>query len=179
MNIIGIDPGLDGALAIIEEPVRWDLPPQIEPMAWDTPTRTVEVARGTKREYKLDVMAEWLRPWAERHRSYGDVAAFIENVHSMPGQGVRSMFSMGYGVGAWHGILSALKIPYTLVTPQSWKKAMIPDPHQKDKDASRLVAMNLFPSRAVLFERKRDHGRADAVLIAEYGRRRRGAAVVV
>lgn len=158
MNYIGIDPGLDGALAVITDT-------NVE-CVHDTPTLTKKVARGTKREYELVKMADYLRLWTGEHTH-----AFVENVHSMPGQGVRSMFSMGYGVGAWHAILTTLDIPYTLVTPQSWKKLLIPEAG-KDKDASRLKAMNLFPRVSDLFVRKKDDGRADAILIAEYGRRR-------
>jgi crossover junction endodeoxyribonuclease RuvC len=155
MNIIGIDPGLDGAVAIIEPS---------EFMVWDTPTLTVKGAKGNRREYALVQMADWLRPWA------GTSVAFIENVHAMPGQGVRSMFTMGYGVGAWHAILATLGIIYTTVTPQRWKGVLL-DGMGKDKDAGRLRAMQLFPSKSHLFDRKKDDGRADAILIAEYGRR--------
>lgn len=162
MNIIGIDPGLDGALAIIEP---------VEKVVYDTPTFTKKVARGTKREYDLRRMTVWLRPWANQERGGVRVPThvFIENIHSMPGQGVRSTFSLGYGVGAWHGILIALGLAYNLVTPQKWKKHF--GLLGKDKDASRHLAQKLWPDRAVLFERKKDDGRADAMLIAEYGRR--------
>lgn len=159
MNIIGIDPGLDGAVAILEAGG--------EHMIYDTPTLTVKGASGNRREYNLVVMASWLRPWAARS------VAYIENVHAMPGQGVRSMFTMGLGVGAWMGILAALEIPVTRVTPQRWKGVML-DGMGHDKDAGRLRAIQLFPSRACLFERKKDDGRADAILIAEYGRRLNG-----
>ena len=165
MNIIGIDPGLDGALAIIEP---------ADTMVFDTPVFTTKVARGTKRVYDLGRMVNWLQPWADQERGGVRIPshAFIENIHSMPGQGVRSMFSMGYGVGAWHGILTALGIEYTLVTPQKWKAPF--GLLGCGKDDARLLAQRLWPDRAVLFERKKDDGRADAMLIAEYGRRLRG-----
>jgi crossover junction endodeoxyribonuclease RuvC len=156
MIYIGIDPGLDGALAIFESVV--------EGVVYDTPTLTVKGVRGNRREYALRRMSLWLAPHTN------NAVAYIENVHAMPGQGVRSMFTMGYGVGAWEGILAALGIIYTRVTPQRWKAAML-DGMGKDKDASRMRAMQLWPSRAGLFERKRDDGRADAMLIAEYCRR--------
>lgn len=162
MIYIGIDPGLDGAVAVVD-PGNTSCT-----MVWDTPTLTVKSARGTRREYALRRMAQFLEPY---NGSICPVAvAYIENVHAMPGQGVRSMFTMGYGVGAWEGILAALGIIYTRVTPQRWKAAML-DGMGKDKDAGRMRAMQLFPDRAVLFERKKDDGRADAILIAEYGRR--------
>lgn len=102
-----------------------------------------------------------------------EVHAFIEKVGAMPGQGVTSMFSFGYGFGVWMGILAALKIPHTLVTPQAWKKEMFAG-YDKDTD-SRVIARRLFPVQTEeSLSRKKDHGRADALLIAEYGRRHMG-----
>ena len=78
------------------------------------------------------------------------------------------MFSMGQGLGIWKGIFAALGIPCDMVTPQRWKKLLM-DGMGKKKDASRLRASQLFPD--VGFPRKKDHGRAEALLIAEYLRR--------
>ena len=88
----------------------------------------------------------------------------------MPEQGVTSTFSMGHGLGLWEGILSALGVPYQMVTPQAWKKAMMAG-QEKEKDASRQVAMRLFPSTIPKLSLKKHHGRSDALLIAEYLRR--------
>lgn len=157
MATIGIDPGLDGAVVVLGG--------QLDSIALlDTPTLTVKSAKGNRREYHLVKMAGFLRPYAATS------VAYIENVHAMPGQGVRSMFTMGLGVGAWMGILAALEIPVTRVSPQRWKGVML-DGMGHDKDAGRLRAMQLRPADASWFERKKDDGRADAYLIAEYGRR--------
>jgi crossover junction endodeoxyribonuclease RuvC len=118
---------------------------------------------GNRREYNLASMRNLLT-------LYHIDMAFVEKVHSMPGQGVRSMFTMGVGYGAWLGLLAGLQIPTTLVMPQRWKKVMLADQGQ-DKDASRLRAIQLFPTEAEYFTRKKDDGRAEAALIAEYGRR--------
>lgn len=162
MIILGIDPGLDGAVVGLAGPDQ----PLVRYL--DTPTLTVAGAKGNRREYNLSLMADFLRVVR-----VGGAHAYVESVHAMPGQGVRSMFTMGYGSGAWAGILAALQIPYTMVTPQRWKKLMLPD-MGKDKDAARLRAMQLYPDVAELFKRKKDDGRADALLIAEYGRRQQG-----
>lgn len=95
----------------------------------------------------------------------------IEKVHSMPGQGVASTFCFGEGYGVWLGILAALGIRHELITPQSWKKSLM-DGQLKDKDASRLVAMRLFPEAGNQLQLKKHHGRADALLIAEFVRRK-------
>lgn len=165
MTTIGIDPGLDGAVAILG--YETVLGAAGKPLIYDTPTLTVKGASGNRREYHLIKMASFLRPFAACS------VAYIENVHAMPGQGVRSMFTMGLGVGAWMGILAALEIPVTRVTPQRWKGVML-DGMGHDKDAGRLRAIQLFPTQAEVFERKKDDGRADAILIAEYGRRLNG-----
>jgi len=89
----------------------------------------------------------------------------IEASQAMPGQGVRSMWTTGYGYGLWLGILAALQLPYTPVRPVVWKKAV---GLGKDKEQARLRAQQLFP--AADLRRKRDHGRAEALLLAWYGR---------
>lgn len=162
MIYLGIDPGLDGALAILDDR-RADGACRVE----DTPTLTVVSPRGRKREYDLAAFTRVLAPFAWRP---SHVRAVIEHVHAMPDQGVRSMFTMGYGVGVWHALLAAFGIRYETVTPQRWKRALM-DGMGREKDASRLVAMRLFPAVAAQLARTKDHGRADALLIAEYGRR--------
>jgi crossover junction endodeoxyribonuclease RuvC len=84
----------------------------------------------------------------------------------MPGQGTRSMFTTGYGYGLWIGLLTTLRFPYTPIRPGIWKRSLALG---KDKEASRLRAMQLYPGAAL--RRKRDHGRAEALLLASYGLR--------
>jgi crossover junction endodeoxyribonuclease RuvC len=100
-----------------------------------------------------------------------EVFAVLEAVHSMPKQGVASSFSFGRGLGIWEGILSALAVPYVKVAPQTWKKVMMADAPHDNKDASRIIASRLFPQMEGYFTRKKDHNRAEALLMAEYGRR--------
>ena len=158
MRFIGIDPGLDGAVAAL--PVG---------VIRDTPT-VVVAGKGNKRTYLVPMMVQQLRALAYEANDNGEVHVVLERIHAMPGQGVRSMFSMGHGLGLWEGILTALEIPFEFVTPQRWKKAMM-DGTGKDKNASRVKAAQLFPDMAEHLTRKKDHGRADALLLAEYGRR--------
>jgi crossover junction endodeoxyribonuclease RuvC len=155
MIIVGIDPGVTGAVAIITDArgVNGII---------DTPVMEVLRNRKKRQEYQPAAMVGILKAGPVDH-------AFIEQVSAMPGQGVTSMFGFGKGFGIWLGIIAALGIPYTLVTPQSWKKALMAG--QADKDAGRLRACQLYPGVAHLLARKKDIGRADALLIAEYGRR--------
>ena len=85
----------------------------------------------------------------------------------MPGQGVTSVFSFGRSLGAIEGVLSALGIPYSLVHSTRWKKAA--GLTGKDKDAARAKVIREHPEIADQLTRKKDVGRADAILLAEYG----------
>jgi crossover junction endodeoxyribonuclease RuvC len=96
---------------------------------------------------------------------------FLEKVSAMKGQGVTSMFSFGTNYGTWLGIIAAFHFPYTLVTPQAWKKAMMEGMDKSNDDGDRQRALQLFPEMGVHLARKKDDGRADALLICEYGRR--------
>jgi crossover junction endodeoxyribonuclease RuvC len=155
LKIIGIDPGITGAIAIIDDDGV---------SVVDTPT--IEVQKGgkgkmSKTEFLPSEMAEILREAGPGH-------IFIEAVHAMPGQGVTSMFGFGVGYGVWLGIIAALNLPHTKVTPQAWKKEIMKG--MPDKDASRIRAQEMFPELTGLLARKKDHGRADALLIAAYGK---------
>lgn len=156
MLFIGIDPGLTGACAFVEEG---------RVNVVDTPVMVVQAGKKNRSEFVPAAMAEILLAYLTK-----ESFAVMEKVGSMPEQGIASAFSFGRGYGMWEGILAAFKIPYTLVHPVRWKKAMLPD-MGKDKDASRLVVSRLFPASHALVARKKDHGRADAILLAEYARR--------
>lgn len=95
---------------------------------------------------------------------YEDRITFLERVHSMPGQGVSSSFTFGEGYGKLQMALTALQIPYERVTPQKWQKAL-GCLTKGDKNVSKAKAQELFPHLKIT------HAIADALLIAEYGRR--------
>lgn len=98
---------------------------------------------------------------------------YIERVHSMPKQGVASSFNFGMGYGLWQGIVAGLGWSMELVTPQQWMKVMMAG-QLRGKDPARARAQELWPHAMYYFERVKDHGRADAALIAEFGRRTYG-----
>ena len=152
MIFIGIDPGITGAVAIINGN---------SVILHDTPTIQTKNGKKTKTEFMPSEMADILAAQKSCH-------VFIEKVGAMPGQGVTSMFSLGKGYGIWIGIIAALKIPHTFTTPQAWKKHLMQG--MKDKDAARIRAQQLYPSATKELSRKKDTGRADALLIAAYGK---------
>jgi crossover junction endodeoxyribonuclease RuvC len=152
MIFIGIDPGLNGAIAFFD-PIKGHL------SVVDMPT--VELLRNGKK--KREVSAQIL---ATIIRCVGDKSlAVIERVNAMPGQGVTSVFSFGRSSGIVEGVLAALEIPTQIVTPQMWQKAASV---RGGKDGARQRATELFPAYAGLFARKKDDGRADASCMAWY-----------
>lgn len=159
---IGIDPGLSGAVVALDGGGRvisiQDVP-------------TVHVRRGSKnrRAYVEAQMATLMRALAQQ----GSSVVALENVHAMPKQGVTSMFSMGVGVGIWRGILATLFLPYELIEPAVWKRAM-KIPAGGDKGSSVVRALQLFPRAAEQIGK--NHNRADALLLAEHLRRLRSNA---
>jgi len=156
--VIGIDPGLDGAVGCIDSNGEFR-------SVHDTPT--IATKRGSKkyRKYNVAAMVTLLR---EMSRGKRQLVVALEEVHSMPGQGVRSMFNMGYGLGLWEAIVVSLGIGLQMVQPTTWKRKMVGI--GADKEVSRLVAIRRWPAAAEALSRKRDHGRAEALLIAEYVR---------
>ena len=155
MIYVGIDPGLSGAVAAIDHDGKIIL-------LQDAPTFLVGGKHKSKRDYAQIGMLAILRDIPRPN------TAALELVHAMPGQGVTSMFTMGRGFGMWEMALVSLVIPYDKITPQRWKGTMMYG-MPKEKDTSRLRAQQLFPTADLKL--KKHHGRADALLIAEYLRR--------
>ena len=149
MIILGIDPGLSGALAFLNvEDGILDIV--------DMPTVSITRNNKTKNEVSAPMLASVIR--ARQVDS-----AIIEKVGAMRGQGTSSMFSFGRSVGMVEGVLAGLMIPVDYVTPQRWQKSI---GVRDGKDGSREIAARLFPAYAAMFMRKKDNGRSDAALIA-------------
>ncbi|EDT6614029.1 hypothetical protein AH594_001510 [Salmonella enterica subsp. enterica] len=147
--VLGIDPGCSGSLVLITEQGGY-----IDHLAMPT------IKVGTKARVNGAAVAAWIR-------QYGITHAYLEQVGAMPGQGTASMFTFGHAAGVVEGILQGLNIPYTLVTPQSWKKSagLI----GSDKDAARSRAIQLYPELRALDAKAKGQAIADALLIARHG----------
>lgn len=150
-TIIGIDPGLSGAVAAYMPEIGWQV--------WDTPVATV---KGSRRDYLTAEMRRILV-------SVPNPVAALERGIAMPRQSSSTTYTTGRGGGLWEGILAGLGIPYELVEPAKWKRAM--GLTGQDKGGSRVLAQRLFPEIAEQFARVKDDGRAEACLIAEWRRR--------
>jgi len=159
----GVDPGLSGAIAVVETMADGGVRLYVVDMP------VVEVVRNakTKREVSAAGVADVVAAFTAAHAGHARVAC-VERVGAMPGQGVSSVFSFGRSAGIVEGVLAALKIAVTITTPQAWQKAMAV---RGGKDGSRARAMEVFADRSHFFARKKDDGRADAALIAMHALR--------
>ena len=148
MRIFGIDPGLTGGIA-----------------SWDSETGAVAV-------WDMPVVAKAMDVHALQRIvqgiTTGERLAMVERQQAMPGQGVSSTFRAGGNYASILVTLTLTDIPFTLVSPARWKRVM---GLSKDKEASRAMALQLFPSLADQLSRKKDEGRAEALLLVEYARR--------
>lgn len=160
MTILGIDPGLDGALAWLAKRPKggYDL------TIWDFPKLTVKVGKANREVISIyELAADMPSMPADR--------AIIEAVHAMPKQGVTSSFSFGDGFGTVKTMVAFLGIPQRLVEPSVWTR-MVGLKSGATKDEHARLAMQTFPEHAGLFRGPRGgalDGRADAALIALYG----------
>src|ERR1035437_7770475 len=109
---IGIDPGKGGAIGCLYDNKIAHAHTPLAGKEYDI-AKMVDLVKGAN---KVPVFA-----------GSEDLFCVIEKVHAMPGQGVVSMFTFGYGFGLWVGIVASLRIPYILVAPQTWKKEMLKD----------------------------------------------------
>lgn len=113
---------------------------------------------------------EWLKMLADDDGF--KMKAIIEKVSAMPKQGLSSTFKFGVNFGTWIGRLEALGIPFDYVTPRKWKKLIFDSmPKGDTKEMSRDRARRIFPQMADKLKRKKDHNRAEALLLAEFARR--------
>jgi crossover junction endodeoxyribonuclease RuvC len=154
MIVVAVDPGLAGALAILDGADILLLE--------DLPVHMVGTAGKKATRAELDL--HQLHAMLAEHAPYGH--AYVERIAARPGQGVTGMLRFGMAYGAIQGVLAAMGVPMTLVLPKDWQRhhGCGPTP-----DAARRRATQLFPAIAQRLVRKKDCNRADALLIAAYG----------
>ena len=155
MLIIGIDPGISGAICFFENG-------QVKEII-NMPV----MADGKKNKRQINgpqTYNEILR----RIKNYPkkDITVVIEQVSAMPGQGVTSMFNFGQSFGVIKGICSAMQLSMFFIRPAKWKKyfGLI----KTEKDASRTKVIEIFPYISSELSRKKDSNKADAILIASF-----------
>ena len=155
MYIIGIDPGISGAISFFEDGKILDvidMPSMAEGKKNKRQVNGAQIYNEIKKRIKI----------AQK----GKVCVVIEQVSAMPGQGVTSMFNFGQSFGILKGICSAMNLSMYFVRPVKWKKHF--NLINSSKDASRTKAIEIFPYFSKNLSKKKDANKADAILIASY-----------
>ena len=130
MIVVGIDPGLSGAIAILENNKVLNI--------FDMPV----MAEGKKNKRQLN-SAQLVSIIKDGTKPESEIAVVVEQVNAMPGQGVTSMFNFGQTFGAIKGVCAALELPIYFVRPSKWKKHF--ELINSSKDASRTKAIEMYP----------------------------------
>ena len=155
MRIIGIDPGLSGGIAILDDLKICDI--------FDMPI----MSEGKKNKNQLN-SAQLVNLITKHIIKKDETYVIVEQVSAMPGQGVTSMFNFGQTFGSIKGICAALGLPIFYVRPAKWKKHF--ELINSSKDASRTKVIEMYPSISSRLTKKKDVNKADAILIARYFR---------
>jgi len=153
MRIIGIDPGLSGGIAILDNSKVIEL--------FDMPV--MPDGKKNKRQLNSALLVKLIK---DNIKNLEDTVMVVEQVNAMPGQGVTSMFNFGQTFGAIKGICAALGLPIFFVRPAKWKKHF--ELINSSKDSSRTKAIEMYPSISEQLSKKKDVNKSDAILIARY-----------
>ena len=153
MKIIGIDPGLSGGIAVLENKRVLSI--------FDMPV----MSEGKKNKRQLN-SAQLVMIIKENIQSNDEVVVVVEQVNAMPGKGVTSMFNFGQTFGAIKGVCAALGLPIFFVRPSKWKKHF--ELINSSKDSSRTKAIEMYPAFSNQLAKKKDVNKSDAILIARF-----------
>jgi crossover junction endodeoxyribonuclease RuvC len=153
MKILGVDPGIHGGLALIV--INDGAAPQLIHVI-DIPI----IGTGAKERVDAIAIRTWIMTHQPRH-------VLIERAQADAQAGGKQRVQSGRAVGAIEAVIACCEIPLTIIDPSTWKKF-----HQLrggDKEPGRQRALQLFPAAHALLARKKDHGRAEAAVIALAG----------
>jgi crossover junction endodeoxyribonuclease RuvC len=153
MKIIGIDPGLSGAIAVLENNKVLNI--------FDMPV--MSEGKKNKRQLNSALLVSLLKENIDQSE---EVSIVVEQVNAMPGQGVTSMFNFGQTFGAIKGVCAALELPIFFVRPSKWKKYF--ELINSSKDSSRTKAIEMYPMLSKQLAKKKDVNKSDAILIARF-----------
>ena len=152
--VIGIDTGASGAVSMFINSVAYKV--------FDMPAVKNKKNRNIVSGYGLKELLLEAIDWED-----STVFVVIEDVHSMPKQGLASTFDFGVAKGVIIGVVEALELRYELVSPQKWKKhcGLI----STAKDFARTTAIRTYPHLQSQLKLKKHIDRADALLIGQWG----------
>ena len=153
MIIIGVDPGVSGAICILNNGKIIEL--------YEMPTM-IDGKKNKKQVNGAEITNIFQKELVNEKNS----KVIIEHVSAMPGQGVTSKFNFGQSFGVVKGICAALRLPLYFVRPVKWKKHF--NLINSQKDASRTKVIEIFPYISSKISKKKDANKADAILIARF-----------
>ena len=155
MFIIGIDPGISGAICFFNDGKIIDV---IEMPSMSEGKKNKKQVNGNQLYNEIKFHISQI--------NQQEISVVVEHVTAMPGQGVTSMFNFGQSFGILKGLCSAMQLPVYFVRPAKWKKyfSLI----NSEKDASRTRAIEIFPYFSSQLARKKDSNKADAILLASF-----------
>tara|TARA_B100000989_G_scaffold275898_1_gene235789 strand:+ start:938 stop:1429 length:492 start_codon:yes stop_codon:yes gene_type:complete len=153
MKIIGVDPGLSGAIAVLENNKVTNI--------FDMPV--MSEGKKNKRQLNSALLVDLINKIIGKNE---EVVVVVEQVNAMPGQGVTSMFNFGQTFGAIKGICAALGLPIFFVRPSKWKKHF--ELINSSKDSSRTKVIEMYPKLSRDLTKKKDVNKSDAILIARF-----------
>ncbi|XP_004228506.3 Holliday junction resolvase MOC1, chloroplastic [Solanum lycopersicum] len=156
--VIGVDPDTSGALALLK--------PNQTPQVFDSPHLKVLVGKGVRKRLDAKAIVQLLQSF----EAPLGTTVYIEQSTPYPQDGKQGWWSGGFGYGLWIGLLVASGFSVTPVPSSAWKSEFRLTRERSNKDYSRELASSLFPSLSSSLKRKKDHGRAEALLIAAYGK---------
>ncbi|XP_038902489.1 Holliday junction resolvase MOC1, chloroplastic [Benincasa hispida] len=159
--VIGVDPDVSGAVALLrtDESIS-------SAQVYDSPH--LQVLVGRRRRKRLD--AKSIVQLLHSFNAPIGTMAYLEQSIPFPQDGKQGWWSGGFGYGLWIGVLVGLGFSVVPVPSLAWKNKFELSGKDTSKDDSRRIASELFPSLSPLLKRKKDHGRAEALLIAAYGK---------
>lgn len=149
MRMLGTDPGLSGAIALIDTATG-------NVCAHDMPV----IPYGKARLVNATVLSSLVE-------DFDPEFSIIEQVASRPGQGIATTSRFMHAAGTAYGAIAGKGIPFHFVVPQKWKRDL--GLLGEGKEASRQLALKLYPQAAPFLKRKKDHDRAEALLLAHWG----------
>ena len=155
MFIIGIDPGISGAICFFQDGKFIDV--------IDMPNM-IDGKKNKKQVNGSQIYNEILKRINNIPKN--NIYVVVEQVSAMPGQGVTSMFNFGQSFGVVKGVCAAMQLPIHFVRPAKWKNYF--DLIKTEKQASRTKVIEIFPHISNRLSKKKDVNKADAILIANY-----------
>jgi crossover junction endodeoxyribonuclease RuvC len=153
MKVIGIDPGLSGAIAVLEDRKVLSI--------FEMPV--MSEGKKNKRQLNSALLVNIIKQNIKKNE---EIVVVVEQVNAMPGQGVTSMFNFGQTFGAIKGVCAALGLPIFFVRPSKWKKHF--ELINSSKDSSRTKAIEMYPNLSGQLAKKKDVNKSDAILIARF-----------